>query len=292
MLAETFASIRRISRHTWPAMLCLVLVGCASLATQRMAINLNEAILNHNDPATVKAGAPAYMLMLDGFITESPRDQQLLMAGARLYSTYAGVFVEDEARARRLADKALGYARRAICLRRTALCAQPPLRHDQFVALINTFSRQDVPALFVYASSLAGWILANSADWKAVAELPRVQVMMERVVELDETFAHGQAHLYLGIIDTRLPAAMGGQPETGRAHFERAISLSGGRNLMAKVELARRYARMMFDRPLHDGLLQDVLQADVNTPGLTLSNALARQQAKELLDTSHDYFGK
>jgi len=256
-----------------------------------MAVNLNEAILNHNDPATVKAGAPAYLLMLDGFIHDSPRDQRLLMAGARLYSTYAGVFVEDEARARRLADKALDYARRAICLRRVALCAQP-LGHDQFVALINTFSREDVKALFTYASAWAGWILANSADWKAVAELPRVEAMMQRVVDLDEAFAFGQAHLYLGVIHTRLPAALGGKPEAGRAHFERAISLSDGRNLMAKVELARRYARMMFDRQLHDDLLQDVLKADVTTPGLTLSNALAKQQAQELLDTANDYFGR
>jgi hypothetical protein len=291
MPIEAARSARRTLHHIILVVLCLASTGCASLATQRMAGNLNQAILNHNDPDTVKAGAPAYMLMLDGFIQDSPDDPSLLIAGARLYSTYAGVFVEDEARARRLADTALGYASRAICLRRTMLCAAQ-LTHDEFVALINTFSRQDVPALFTYASAWAGWILANSADWKAVAELPKVEAMMQRVVELDEAFAHGQAHVYLGVIHTRLPAAMGGKPDAGRAHFERAIALSDGRNLMARVELARRYARMMFDRPLHDGLLQDVLKAETTAPGLTLSNALAKQQAKVLLDTADDYFGE
>jgi len=71
------------------------------------------------------------------------------------------------------------------------------------------------------------------------------------------------------------PDVAGGKPEAGRAHFERAIALSDGRNLIAKVELARRYARMMFDRRLHDTLLQDVMQAEIEAPGLTLSNALA-----------------
>jgi len=291
MLTEAINRACRTFQHATLVVLCFAIAGCASMATQRMAGNLNRAILNHNDPATVKAGAPAYMLMLDGFIQGSPDDQQLLIAGAQLYGTYAGVFVEDEVRARRLADTALGYARRAICLRRTALCAAQ-LKHDQFVVLINSFNKQDVKLVYAYASAWAGWILANSSDWKAIAELPKVELMMQRVVELDETFALGRAHLYLGVIHTRLPAAMGGKPEAGRAHFERAIALSDGRNLIAKVELARRYARMMFDRPLHDAVLREVLQAEAKAAGLTLSNTLAKQQAKELLATADDYFGK
>ena len=57
---------------------------------------------------------------------------------------------------------------------------------------------------------------------------------------------------------------------------------------MAKVEFARRYSRLVFDQPLHDRLLNDVLSADPEEPGLTLSNTLAQQQAKELL--ADDYF--
>jgi hypothetical protein len=59
---------------------------------------------------------------------------------------------------------------------------------------------------------------------------------------------------------------------------------------MAKVEYARRYARLMFDRELHDRLLQEVLAADPVYPELTLSNVLAQRQAKELLQSAEDYF--
>jgi hypothetical protein len=114
--------------------------------------------------------------------------------------------------------------------------------------------------------------------------------MMTRVVELDETYSHGEAHLYLGVFATLLPPALGGKPEEGRAHFERAIELSQGRDLMAKVEYARRYARITYNRPLHDRLLQEVLDADPVAPGLTLSNMLARQQADELLKSADSYF--
>ena len=39
----------------------------------------------------------------------------------------------------------------------------------------------------------------------------------------------------------------------------RAVEISGGRNLMAKVLFARHYARLVFDQGLHDRLLGEVL---------------------------------
>jgi len=113
---------------------------------------------------------------------------------------------------------------------------------------------------------------------------------MARVVELEESYDHGEAHVYLGVIATLLPPALGGKPEEGRAHFERAIQISEGRDLTAKVEYARRYARIVYDRPLHDRLLKEVLDADANAPGLTLANVLAKQQARELLASADSYF--
>jgi hypothetical protein len=83
---------------------------------------------------------------------------------------------------------------------------------------------------------------------------------------------------------------MGGEPEKGRAHFERAVALSNGRNLMAKVSFAKHYGRLVFDRELHDRLLQEVLAASPKAPGQTLLNVLAQQQARELLDSADHYF--
>ena len=94
-------------------LLALVLAGCASMAQRQLADNLGRAVLNQDDPATVRAGAPAFLLLLDGMLEGDPDNVDLLIAGARLNSAYAGVFVEDAERAGRLAKKAHGYAARA-----------------------------------------------------------------------------------------------------------------------------------------------------------------------------------
>jgi hypothetical protein len=53
-----------------------------------MADNLTLAILNQNDLETVRVGAPAYLLMLDSFIQGDPENTDMLLAGAKLYSSY------------------------------------------------------------------------------------------------------------------------------------------------------------------------------------------------------------
>jgi hypothetical protein len=273
--------------------LIVPLAGCAGMvasATGRMASDLSDAILEQNDPETVEAGAPAYLLLIDGLIRDNPKSEDLLRSGAKLYGAYASVFVKDAERAQRLTDKARAYAERALCQHRSELCGFGNRPYDDFRTALAGLNKDDVPALFTFASAWAGWIQARSGDWNAIADLAKVRAAMERVAALDETYERGSAHLYLGVMTTLLPPALGGKPEEGRGHFERAIALSQGHNLVVKVEYARRYARLVFDRPLHDRLLNEVLQAPATAPGLTLSNTLAQRAARELLKSADSYF--
>ncbi len=189
-----------------------------------------------------------------------------------------------------MSGKARDYARRALCLEKPLVCEVDTGPYTELVPVLDTLDYEDLPALYAYALSWALWIQTHGSDWGAVADLPKVEAMLKRVVALKNDYENGQPHLYLGIISSQLPPAMGGKPEEGRREFEKAIALSDGRNLMAKVEYARHYARLVFDRDLHDRLLKEVLAADPNYPGLTLSNVLAQRQAKELLASGSDYF--
>ena len=96
--------------------------------------------------------------------------------------------------------------------------------------------------------------------------------------------------MYLGVLNSLRPEAVGGKPEEGRRHFETAFELSGGRNQMARALQAQYYARLVFDQPLHDRLLQEVLAAEPRASGWTLINMLARERAGKLLESGKDYF--
>jgi len=289
-----FLALNKIERFAKVSLLCVLLLsGCSffiSSATVDMTENLSQAILNNNDLATVKAGGPAYLLMVDSMLYRDPDNESLLRAAADIYTSYTDVFVEDKARAKKLTDKALDYALRAICVRRSDACSFRQSNFQEFENVIARLNIKDVPDLFTLGSAWAAWIQAHREDWNAVAEISRVESIMERVVELDEFYNDGSAHLYLGVLATFLPPALGGKPDVGRQHFERALDISKNKNLMAKVLYARHYARLMFDRELHDRLLNEVLKAQPDVPGYALSNALAQQKARELLNSAKDYF--
>lgn len=271
----------------------LSLTACSSLissATNNMAKNLSSAIINNDDLATVKSGAPAYLLMIDSFIEGDPEDTEMLVSGAKLYSAYASVFVKDRLRAKRLTQKSLDFALRANCLTKEERCNLKTIEFKQFEKIINKVEKEHIKQLFALGSSWAGWIQARRSDWNAAADLPRVTKIMQHALKLDSQYQFGEIHLYLGVLNTLLPPALGGKPEIGKHHFEKAIHLSANKNLMAKVVYAEKYARLVFNQELHDKLLNDVLKTEPRSKGFTLTNMLAHERAKELLVSGKDYF--
>jgi len=274
--------------------LTLVLAGCAAIvsnATQGLAKGVSTAMLNQNDPELVRDGAPAFMLMLDGAVSADPENVVLLLSASRLYGVYAGVFVVDNPeRTRRLALRARDYAGRALCAARPAHCAMLDLAFDPFQRKLKTFGSDDLDTLFAYAASWVGWISAASGDWHAIAQLPKVREILEYVLLHEDNQEKPEVLMYLGVLDAQLPPAAGGKPEQARRYFERAEAASEGHNLMIKVLFARYYARLVFNKQLHDRLLHEVLEAPLQAPGLTLSNAIAKQRAKRLLAESKDFF--
>ena len=276
------------------AVTLVVNAGCSTImssATSKLADSLSNAVLDQNDPETVRQGAPAYLLLIDGLISDNPKNVDLSLAGANLYSSYAGIFVDEPERASRLAEKGRDYGWQALCNRNRHTCGIWAAPYEDFERVIGSMERGQVDVLFGSGAAWATWIRAKSGDWKAIADKARVDFMMQRVVALNGDYQGGAAYLYLGILATLLPEAMGGKPEEGREDFEHVIELSDGRNLMAKVLLAETYARLVFDRELHDRLCREVLDADPVAPGLTLSNTIAQERARELLESSEDYFG-
>lgn len=277
---------------------CVVLVllfasGCNSMlrsATSNLADNLSSAIFNSDDLTTVERGLPAYLLLLDGLIQDNPKNPELLQTAANLNGAYASVFASNKEHAKKLASKSLDYAFSAACLTNQQACGAQLLSYDHFGQTITSFNKEQLASLYALGASWGNYIEINSDNWDAIAEIGRVQLIMERVVELDERYKSGTALIYLGTMSTLLPSASGGKPEQGRRLFERAIELSSGQNLMAKVVYARRYARLLFKRKLHDRLLEEVLSAKNEGAGLILSNTLAKKQAEELLNNADDYF--
>ncbi len=267
--------------------------GCGAImrqASSELAANLGAAIQSHDDPATVAAALPAWMLLLEALIRSQPDNADLLFDTARLYSVYSGLFVAEPERQKRLADRALDYARRGLCVEDQALCAALDRPYLDFEPVVLAAGAADIQAAYRYATVWVGWVQAHRAEYAALADLPKVELLLHRVVDLAPGLDDGAPYLYLAVLNSQRPAAVGGNLDGAREYYRRALSQSAGRNLLIKVYYAEQYARMVFDRELHDCLLHEVLDAKAEVPEFNLTNQLAKARARQLLEEADAFF--
>jgi hypothetical protein len=255
--------------------------------------DVGRAAFKQSNPTLVRAGTPAYLMLIDGLIGAYPDNRELLTAGCQAYTGYASSFVEDENReeAAALYARAKHYGFRALSTKRDFQQAASGSL-DEFIVFLKLYKRQDVPALFWTTSSWAKWISLNLDSVEALADMPMLEATMRRVLELDDAFYYGGPHLIMAVYLAVKPEIVGGNISKAKEHFDQAFALGDGKFLAAKVLFARYYAVRLEDRALFEKTLQEVMAAPVDkVPELTLSSVLAKEKAREMLEKADDYFG-
>ena len=249
-----------------------------------------DGLNRQNDLQLVCDGAPSYLLMLDSMVASSPDDTGMLLNATKAYNAYTMAMAEcgDPKRAAVLSKKAKSHG---LALLRESCNIAPSLSLEQLTINLRSKDRNDVPSLFWGAYGWATWISYQQGAPAAVIDLPKIEQVMQRIIELDETYYNGGAHLFLGVYHSLKPEIYGGKPAESRQHFEKALSISNREFLPIQVAFANTHAKMAFDRELHENLLNEVLAFDISTaPELTLSNVAAKKQAARLLEEIDEYF--
>ena len=266
--------------------------GCASLVIPPMVGPVVNNLNRQTDLELVCDGAPSYLLLLDSLLVSSPDDARLLLHGTQAYTAYASLMPEcgRPERAVVLGQRAKDYGLRLLGTnKRFGDAAQLPL--TGFSEAVQSVGSGEVEKLFWGGYGWATWIGFSKGAPAAVADLPKVEQLMLRVLALDEGFYHGGAHLFLGIYYGSRPVMLGGKPETSRVHFERALALSERRFLPVQVAYAEYFAKQTFDRELYVRLLDEALAFDLAlAPDLTLPNVLAKRRAQRLLAQVDEFF--
>ena len=253
-------SVRKLALFLVVMLAAGSLSGCGALvkkATQPMIDDLSASVMKQQDIDLVRDGAPAFLLFLDGLIESSPEDPDTLRTAAQLYSAYVSAFLlgENLERAKLMSAKARRYAFTAMSVENEVFAQLYDKPYEQFLPILDTIEPGDEDALFLVISTWATYIQAHSDSWDNIADIAKVEALTRKLLDLDETYYYGSGHLLMGVLKSLLPAAMGGKPEQAKVHFERAIEISDGRFLPAYVFYAKQYAKLTFNRELHDQLL-------------------------------------
>ncbi len=275
--------------------------GCADYMA-RMTVNNMKPIFEdmrsttnaNRDYETVRDAMPNVLIQMDGFIETSPDNRYLLASAAEANIGYAFLFVEDndKERAKGIYLKGREYALRN--LKRTKTFEQAFNQNDNevFKRALKTIHKRDITALYFATNGWLSWInLAHSDNPEVLNDLPRVEAMMDRLLELDDTFYYGGTHALLAVYYVSRPEMFGGQSDEAQFHFKEAFEISESKYLLWQYLYARYYAVQLKDKELFINTLNGIITApDDLLPEQAFVNAAIKQKAGDLLAHTDDYF--
>ena len=224
----------------------------------------------------------------------------LIVKTARAHSSYSG-FLEDkmedaeiagdfetadEMRSQAIAHYARSeeYAFKALAKSDKTFKQPRTVEMAEFEKALQKLKKKQVEPLFWAAYAMGRGISLQKDDPMQVIDLARVELMMRRVLELDETFYFGSAHLFYAVYYGDRSPAIGGDPEKAKESIDKVDKLNNGKFLMSKFYLARYYAYPKQDVKLYKQALQEVIDAPEDIyPGEAAATSLAKSRAKRWL---------
>lgn len=291
------------------SLLMSLLTGC-SLRTYAInmvgdALASGDSVYESDEDLDLVIDALPFGLKLtESLLSESPNHEGLLLTGCRgfvLY-TYANVaylaeLAMDEdidraralrTRARRLYQRAFGYCLRGLERSIEGFSDQLIADPDAAVLLIEPgHEERDLPLMYWTAAALGLSISVSRESAAMLARLPEVRALVERALELDETWENGTLHEF----KVTFAGAVPGQTDYDevRHHYNRALELSGGRSAGLHVAYAEAVSVPTQNADEFREMMDKALAVDPDDdPDNRLVNLIAQRRAAWLLDRIDD----
>ncbi|MEZ4270352.1 MAG: TRAP transporter TatT component family protein [Myxococcota bacterium] len=224
-------------------------------------------------------------------LAADPEDGQLLTRLSRAYYFLGDGFYSAE----NAQEAALGAYEKGIAAGERALMAISP----EFTKHIQAGDKVDDSVKFIQAEGQAGlyWYAVNLGRFAVTKGFTttlfykdRIHAVMQRVLDIDETFFHAAPHRYFGVFFAKAPAFAGGDMEKSKLHFDEALALDS-RYFATKVLYAEFYAAKIENKELFTRLLNEVKNADPSVlPDLIPEQRVEQDKAKKLLSQIREIF--
>jgi hypothetical protein len=310
-----FVSARLVALVALSLAPSVMLSGCKLLDKMAIATTTKifksglDAFYAETDYELAKASGLSSLKLLEGITYADPENKDGLINTAQAFAGYALGFLEDEKdrlqdtdpdaadaaaiRAGNFYGRAYKYSTQAILLDHDQWTEKFNAPLDVFQAYLQQdFEKEDVPALFWTGFALGARInLVRDGDLTLLSQLPKAKAIAERVVELDEGYFFGAGRLFLATAAAGFPKALGGDPEKGKGEFLRALALTDGKFLTARVYYAQFYAVNVQDARLFKEQLQLVIDAPADImPGQEMMTVIAKRRGARLLARGPELF--
>ena len=286
----------------------LVLSVFSSCSTRKLMVaemtDLMEAgaaaMESDDDLDMLQQALPANIKLMEALLASDPHNERLLVLLARLYGSYTFLFLDGRIeaipsastgpatgtvplttlkdRAVRYYGKGMGYALRALEVRHP-LAGERLYQVAEAAPFVQSLQAKDLSALFWYGFNLSGLINHSRDSVAAVARGHLVEKSMQRVLQLQADYYHGNAHLILMAFYASRSPMMGGNLGRATEHYRQLKTMHGDSLLLPDLFFARYVLVQQQDRSQFEQLLSAIQTSADPDPRFRLLNHVARQRA-------------
>ncbi len=249
------------------------------LIEQRIA-----AINRQSNLPQVKIELQQSIKRLESLLETGVNKKTLHVYTSQVYYAYAFAFLEhkDQQRARKYYASALFHARQALLLYGLTDNVWSG-KQQRLLERLGHLPTDSVSALYWAALSWAKLIELEQPNMLLLSQLPKVVLLMERVLQLDAGYNHGGAYLFFAVYWSR-PFYLGGNSQLAQQYFEKARDASHNRLLIVDYLQARYLYYGKEDKSHINQVLTRIIGApDSPCPEHTLLNTVVRSKASKWL---------
>jgi hypothetical protein len=275
------------------------LIGCLGCSPSKLAVgamipileNSQTTALASNDIRTFYAATPSSLFLMEGLVATDPGNRLLRESTAMLYFSYGFTFddPQDESYASLLYAKGLEHATASV-FRNKDVAKHWDSSFDEFTASLDNLKSRDLPALVWTVANWSQFISLHLDSTEVLVDIPRVEALLHRAIEIDGTYFEGLPYMILGSLLAFRPPLMGGDPEGSKDNFDRAIAVSDGKFLLAHYFYAKFYCYRIQDVDMFEEALTKVIGQPDTLPEYRLLNAIAKQKSANLLEEKDELF--
>jgi predicted anti-sigma-YlaC factor YlaD len=264
----------------------------------------SSVYMTDDDPTLVGQALPFSLKLMETVLEETPEHEALLVATGSGFVMYAHAYSlrparlseatdlraarRERARAKALFLRGRGYVGRALEVRHPGI-VQELLRNPD--SAVRELDEDDLSAMYWFAAAHGSAVSTDKSDMALVADFPVVPALLNRALELDETWNEGAFHELLISVAASQAVGPGGGGKQAERHFDRAMELNGGRSVGPIVTLAETVCVQRQDRERFNELLNQALAFDADSvPENRLANLLAQEHAAWLLSRVEELF--
>ena len=303
-----FSRVNRTITMTILFGMVILIIGCSPkkvLMTQLDGVfdSIEYVYLTDDDPQLVKESFPFNLKIIEILLNQNPDDREMLLTALSSFTMYTYGFVMEDAeklviedysagieiydRASKLFNRALQFGLHGMELKYPEFTNWWELREiDE-----NPFVEEDIAYLYWISAALGGLISSSQGNPKQLVDLPKVGWLLEKSMELEESWNSGALYSAMISFTMSRPDAVVNREQVAWDYFNKAVQSSSGENCSVFVRYAESVCIKNQNKDEFIEKLNYVSHFDIESvKELRLTNSMAQLRAKWLLGRIDELF--